>query len=341
MILNDTRTTQLIQDSLTGKSIEVPPRCLYSDLLGRYGWGTDVESLDSLISDRTRGFVNNILIQRMGALGDVMMLIPMIKKLSSKFNGIRITVRTGMDARRILMAVPGVVGVVESEPRGNEYDFGIVLDGTVERDRAVLKGVNRVDIYNRMVFGSMEPSFMPPFSLKFDRVNKFASVFARQDKKFAAIAVKGSRKINTVPWTSMRVVGEGLAARGYTPVLLCVDPLPDAVVPNGWVNLTGKGKANPFEALTVLDSCQLLVTTDSGLFWLSHITGTVCVLLAGPYPVVRAKYHPACVYVDLAKPVNCDHCFENPEKCDGRVDCLMSLSGKEVWREIERAMRSV
>lgn len=258
--------------------------------------------IDSFLNYLDKRKIKRFCIIRTYALGDILMLVPVIRALRRQ--GYNPFLRTFQRWRSIADLLDIEMEVVEQTFRF--ADWGINLDGTLEQDhfRPILSKIHRVEIY----FMALGMKNMPK---KLDwglNLEKLPKVGIKGD--YICFQGAGSTKMKQLPPSSINYIRERLKEKGVNVIMV------------------GGGGRKPIrEFFALIAGAKTLITMDSAPLWVSHFTKTPVAALLGPTRALeRLSKHPLypdrAVGIALNGEINCASCFENIRKCKGRMDCL-------------------
>jgi len=297
----------------------LPSRFLIdTDELDSYAGLEKVDDVSSLIKSHKR-----IVIERSYALGDVLLLIPVVRRLREELFLEHVTLVTQtrfVDNPIISVLGDGVYDEYVTKDdilRGSStYDIGIMLDGVLERDHTQPKyqHTHRVNI------------FMDWFELKGDVSWDCEKTWKK--KEHIVVQTGGSGVLKELPLETRDYIVEKLREEKYEVVRV------------------GDGaKVSDAEYLELIGTASCVVSMDSSPLWISHFTKTPCVLILGPTrKEERLTMHP--LYPERAKAValneliDCPSCFEQREKCLGAMDCF-HVDKEKVVELVLEAIREV
>jgi hypothetical protein len=321
-MLYNGKSVEIFTDQ-SGNSLSVPPRCVFG-----YWNGFDQRypqfNSDITVSERLRG-ASSILVIRRYALGDTLMLLPVLRQLRDQYPNIKTLTLLG--SKTILdSGLPqefgcGIVDrfIPDTSWNFSAYDVAFLVDGVVEQDHTIgwCQHTPRVDLF-RIFF---ELSLREP--LNWD-CHSLSSGW-----KNVVFCSSGNKPQKTVPKVVADSIAEKLARK-----------FPDFYH-------TGAEKRVPYpELFSMMVNAKALVTVDTSLLWIAHFTKTPVVFLHGPTrPNERLVYHPlqpdGCVSIDLAKASGCSPCYEGMQKCSNQARCFTNVDEKWLYDGILEGIRSV
>ena len=269
--------------------------------------------------------IKKFYIQRTFALGDVLMLVPVIRYLNKRYD---CYLRTNGRFRSILERLGIKVQDTIKEPSG----YGLLLDGTIERDHvdSKLQKFHRMDLYFNAV-GVDSPDELD-WSCKLE---SFPDAFLNEPYIVFQGLGSGPRKslqeneinklIKLLNKADIRVVviggNEGVISEKCYDKARCFF----------------KQLAIP-QLFSLIAGAKCVVCMDSSPLWISHFTSTPVVALLGAsraeQRIVKHPLYPeGAVAIELSKEVGCKPCFESAEACSGKRSCL-ALSAEKIYNLI-------
>jgi len=275
-----------------------------------------LQPIDSFIKYLDTRKVKRFYIYRTFALGDILMLVPVIRELRKR--GYDPYLKTIRWAKPVLDLL-GIESDILRPHHSSENEYGIMMDGLVEQDhmRPKLSKIHRVDIYFKALGIEKLPKKLD-WSIDLSRLPS-----SGLKGKYVVLQTAGS------------TVKKRLSNDARTALIKAFK--------NDGVHIVtiGEGNALSLEKLfAVIADAKCLITMDSGPLWISHFTKTPVVGIFGPTrPTERITYHPLwpdkVIGVRLNDKMNppCKSCFENSKNCGDRMDCL-KISGDRLYKLI-------
>ena len=310
--LNNTST---IQSFITrdGNPIAVHPYQALETLQIHGDFSDILTPIDSFLNHLDKKKIKRFCIIRTYALGDILMLVPVIRALRKQ--GYDPFLRTVNEWRPILDLLD-----IEMEDKRHTFrfvDWGVNLDGTLEQDhfRPILSEIHRVEIY----FIALGIKKMPK---KLDwglDLEKLPKVDIEGD--YICFQGAGSTKMKKLPSESINYIKERFKEKGINVVMI------------------GEGnKKSARRLFAIIKGAKCLICMDSAPLWISHFTKTPVIALLGPTRASeRLSKHPLypdrAVGIALNKEIDCENCFESTKKCNGEVDCL-KVRPERIWELI-------
>lgn len=318
--INDTDTIQSFfthqLDSITAEPYQaIDTSLIHGDTLGV------LKPIGSFINTMRTKRVKRFYIQRTFALGDILMLVPVIRALRRM--GYDPYMRTIRWAKPILELLGIEAAVMEAQGHPPEGEYGIMLDGTVERDHAqrTLSELHRTNIY----FGALGVQKVPR-KLDWSMDLKRLSGIEIPVENYIVFQGRGSTSKKQLPSETIQSLIFRFEERNIPLIYI-----------GERVGLRAKKKNTifkwqdfPVRALfSYIAHAKALVTMDSSPLWVSHFTKTPTVVLFGPTRASeRLIQHPLypkrAIGIALNECMNppCKSCFEAAGKCNDRIDCL-------------------
>lgn len=285
--------------------VVVPPNCVIDLSTIRSFYRNNFTSIPDFLSFAKKQWEGSFYLRRSYALGDLLMLVPVIRHLRTL--GHNPYIKTTDLFVDVLNALGISVSVIRN--RLDTEEFGISLDGTIERDHweQSLNQIHRIHIYLKSLGIKKIPkeldwSYDP---LRFPEMEV-------DDDPFVLLQDGGSTRMKKLVGNTDYII------KKFGSVGIKVIPISD---------LFGKHLKSASHLFSLMAKAKCLITMDSGPLWISHFTKTPVVCIFGPTrPKERLTLHPlypeGAVGVELSKEVNCKPCFEHAVKCDNKVSCL-------------------
>ena len=149
-----------------------------------------------------------------------------------------------------------------------------------------------------------------------------------------ASASTGSRRGSKVSWNGFPELSKILLDLGFNVILVGQgDELRDCV------GINYIDKLNIAETAGVIQQCDLMICTDTGLMHVADAVGTPILLLAGPTPV--SKSHPVSVeYQVVRRFISCAPCFQSAlwNMC-AEPQCMKLISVEDVLSKISKMVK--
>lgn len=280
---------------------------------------------------------NSVFIHRQFALGDLIQLVPIFRKLRTDYNVKKVGLLTSDRFVKDMGKSYPDIDVFSMEYSGIcKADFIFNLDGVLEKDHSLQNSENqkhRAEIY--LDFFGLKNDGRFDWSAKIPDLN----INFGKDMKTIGLQIKGSGPIKTLPKDFVKRVSEELAKK-YKVVLLDNDR------DSGWegkniINLCGKVKVP--ECIAVLTMLDCVLTMDSGMLWMAHSAKCPTITFLGSTrEQERMSLHPLypekAKVINMAKIVGCEPCFETRVRCKGKHNCMTAFNRdivmKEIWEKV-------
>jgi hypothetical protein len=275
------------------------------------------EAFDRMPADAIFKTFNPVLLHRSFALGDVLMLLPIIRAAREKYDANVFGSSSGEYQKMF-----GELGRTEKD------STRILLDGCLELDHTGGREsrMHRIDIYLETIGMSpnTEVEWILPLELD-QRIAKASEKLKLKSGKFIALQAGGSTNLKTVPAETTVALAKLFLSRGYG-VYIFDNRKFHMMTPPGVINVAGH--TDTFEAWAIIRHCELLVCCDSSPLWMGHFEKKPTICLLGPTRIEeRLTRHPLFGTgkvrgVELNKIYGCEACFEKMEKCGGNAACM-------------------
>ena len=265
---------------------------------------------------------NLVYINRQYALGDVLMLIPVVRRMKEFYNIKEVGIITSETIVRSLNRTFDDIKFQTSECLARvKADFIFQTDGILERDHSFTNHqheVHRTQIYldylgitdNKNLNWTPSKFIIP--DVKFDN-----------NMKKIGLQIRGSGAIKTLPFPFVMEMAKKLSDK-YQVVLL--DGNKDlGFEGNNILNLCGK--ISVAQCISVLQQIDGVITMDSGMLWMAHCAKTpVVTFLGATREHERMTLHPLypekARVINMAEIVGCEPCFETRIRCKRAHNCM-------------------
>ena len=334
IVLNTDTTLHAFLDR-SGNPFLVPSKAAFDHPIAHNAKRSYLQPISNFLS-----FVKDkeqFYLQRSFALGDVLQTVPVMRYLNSLDHNCYL--RTSS----LYIDVLQKIGINAQRIRSNNKDYGIILDGTVERDHEEprLQAYHRIDQYLSAI-GVKEENIVFDWSCD---LSKFASVKGDfVEKPYIVLQGRGSGPRKSLPDETIDSIIK----------LLNADNIRVAVVGGSEGIIAQKNydsemthiffkQLNLEQLFWLISRAQCAVCVDSSVNWISHFTSTpVIAILGSTRAEQRTIYHPlysegACA-IELWKEIECEPCFESAKDCSGKYSCL-ALSPDKIYELIKPHIR--
>jgi len=255
--------------------------------------------------------------QRTFAIGDVLMLVPVVRWL--RHNGHNVVIRTVDDMFEIvrLLGVPAF----PSNFRGNKGHKGVILDFIVEKDHTVpyLQKKHRVDIYAEAI--GLEKNELPDVWDWSMSLSNFGELDFISERPFVLFQGRGSGVRRSLPRETIEWLATAMNCEGIDVIYIGEDVgLKPAKGLEGKTRVANR-KFSLRELFLLMGQAKAIITMDSAPLWISHFAKTPTIALLGPTrSSERLSKHPlypeGAIGIELAQNFDCQPCFENPSRKD-------------------------
>jgi len=275
-----------------------------------------LQPIGSFIDYLSKRKIKRFYITRTYALGDILMMVPVIRAL--RCHGFDPYSRVPAWAKPIADLLDIEAEVVTSHHHSKKGEYGILMDGVVEQDhsRIKLSVMHRVDIYFTALGFSKIPNKLD-WSVDFKKLPKL-----NINTDYIVLQTQGSTKMKQLSALATVSLIRFFEEKGISVVQIRED------------------RNRSIEGLfALIAGAKVLVTMDSGPLWVSHMTRTPVVALLGPTrESERLIYHPLypkkAVGVALNETIGCKSCFEDTRRCGDNMTCL-KIQPRKIFELIE------
>jgi ADP-heptose:LPS heptosyltransferase len=276
-------------------------------------------TFDKFHNKKRVGFIRDF------AMGDLIMLIPVVRQFKQHYNVKEVVIYTSEEYRILLRSLFSDISFLNNMSTSSNHQCDILfnLNGLVEKDHSITnteRFQHRVHLFlsnlgisdiKKSIWNSSKP------------LNLYGVIMPKSDKKLIGLQLRGSGHMKTLPQDYVREIAHELSKK-YRVVLI------DQSKDQGFegkdiINLCGK--LNPYQVTALLSKLDCCITMDSGVLWLAHVADCPVLTLLGPTrEQERLSLHPR--YPSKAKGINisemlgCSPCFETKVNCKGRIRCM-------------------
>lgn len=285
----------------------------------------------------------NITLQRMYALGDLIMLVPVVRYLQKLKNNTIYIATTDRIYRQINGMFPDIRFITIDAYEPFHHGPCIVLDSILEHDHSL---ENDEHNYHRSEIFARHLELYENFKLEWSGVMTNKPTYFTKDDNVIGIQLRGSGPIKTLPSDYIKLLVNRIISEGYKVFLI------DGNKNNGFdgegiYNLCGK--LSPVEVVQHLRECKCVICTDSGVLWLAHVAECpVLAYLGATRESERLNHHPLypkqVKAVQLAESIGCKPCFETREHNDcgnGYFHCMRDFDYDIILNESISKIKSI
>ena len=312
-----------------GEHVVVPPHTALDTAHMSGSYPSILHSLESFIEELKRREVKRFYIKRTFALGDVLMLVPVIRFL--RHEGFRPYLYTQesfiLPLRKLGIPTFNIKNSYQAT------DYGIILDGTVEWDHVCssFQKYHRVELY----FETLGVKRFPKDLDWHSNLAVFPEVPEIPFDKYIVFQGQGSHRAKSLPRATIEALINQITKDGV-PVVYIGDSIGLNLEREELVHLAFF-KYSILQLFSLIAKARCLITMDSAPLWIAHFTKTPTIGIFGPTDSrIRLKYHP--LYPDgvhalqLNKRLGCKCCFEAAKDCNWKFQCLQ-VPAKELYSD--------
>jgi len=276
------------------------------------------------------------------ALGDLIMLIPVMRQFKEFYNVGTIQLFTLSQYVNVLKGLFPDIKIFTEEYITSSIKHGILyeLDSLLEKDHSI---TNQEAQKHRMyIYGDV---FGLPKLKKYNwDVNRMPQdkIKIRTKRKTIGLQIKGSGVMKTLP----RPVVDDLItflSENYHVVLIDHEKLIFKDMPE--VTNTC-GRLTVGECITMMSDLDACITMDSGALWMAHLAKCPVVCLLGPTrEEERVSLHPLypdqATSVSISDLIGCEACFETKVHCKGKINCMRNFDKTQLFVEILKKIKFI
>ena len=279
----------------------------------------------------------SICLARVSSIGDILLLFPLFFRIRELYPECHLMFASVKRYLEFIKYIDFIEPVEEKKLNTIRPDFGYDFNITVERAERQGWGklYHRSEIYAKIVGVSLEEHYT--YTLPYSEIEKMKVLNLLQQKSYISgppligFQLRGASPQRTIPTEKLKRVINRLTGIGAAVVLL------DGDKNIGWggpniINMCGE--LNVLELVAMVDMCDLVVSTDSGV---THIAGAINkknIAFFGGIPAENRVRYPECIVVDLAGEFGCSPCWESGEKCVQGWDCLVRANEDLMYNRI-------
>jgi len=311
-----------------GQAVEITDEALYHHLIRTRRFRdpgkifTVIRAEQVLPRIRTNALVT--VIREMG-LGDVLMVLIVLRALKSKYPQLRFRFATGRAYVPLLQGIDFLESVESLMDLSGRISNVIDLRDVVERDKQ-REVMDRIDLFAAHCGVKVED-----YSIPIAQVTETDRDRARElvgHGRILSVAVRGSTHVRTWPLANVQEFAELAASRGWTVAVLDHERLEMPEDPR-IVNLTGK--IGILDVKAVIAQSELCISSDSGLQHIAEAVGTRCLAIYSTTPPALRIGHYRHVKAIWRESLPCVPCFDRG--CPA-APC-MQVSPEVVMRAVE------
>jgi ADP-heptose:LPS heptosyltransferase len=252
----------------------------------------------------------------MYAMGDLLMLLPVVYAMRKKYPGKLVSIETQDQFRDL-------IGSGLCFKQKDQFSFN--LDGTLERDHSGKRWSyqHRVDIYADELGVKMKDcrwTLPEELDKRVDSIN-----IKKPSGTTVAVQLSGSSKCKRILPEAMENIISYLTGRKFNVILIGNEAI-EFKVPVGVTNCVNK--TSVLQMWKIIRNADILVCFDSGPLWIAHFEQKPILCILGPTRIEeRLTKHPLfgsgkVDVLELNKLHNCTACFERAHACGGTFQCM-------------------
>ena len=277
-----------------------------------------------------------VCLWRTYALGDIIVLTPLIHSLKESYPRCKVVLATGDGFLSLFKYWDLVKTIGENSVQYESYDVGYYLDGVVEKDHAgdAHSYKHRLDINCEFVGWPVpkDPIFSLPYSdVEKEWAQRVVATRREEGKPVAVMQLSGAMWFNRFRLGKTMEIAAELSK---VCSVIMIHNLKEDVEVKGIINLAGQTTFQELAAL--IDCADVAITMDSGALWVAHCTKTPIIAMFGH---TRAKekmaHHRNYHAINLAEMVGCESCFGRQIRCKGTAECLNKSDTERIIQEIK------
>lgn len=292
---------------------------------------------------------DSISLHRDYALGDLIQLVPVARKLKEKLDVKNINIITSARFLKFMRASYGDLKIFSREVINHSANmpnmgFILTLNGILEKDHSLKNSENhkhRVNIY--MNFFNLKDVDKNDLDWSHNLKGKIMNMDVKRKRKLIGLQIRGSGAMKTLPYEMIKKISFGLVEQGYDVVLIDQDK-DKGFEGKGIINLCGQ--LTPVKVIALLHECDLCLTMDSGVLWMAHSANCpVITFLGSTRESERLSLHPQypekAKGIDLTKYINCKPCFETKVNCKGKINCMNAVNYDMIKSELSEKVKTI
>lgn len=320
--MNDSKIVETYYDK-NHQPIRIPPDCVIDLATIESSYKNSFRPIANFLAEVKKRGNPPFYVQRTFALGDMLMLVPVVRHLRTL--GYDPRIRTTSLFKDILELFDVQIELIMNSVFHVD-EFGISLDGTIERDHwdEALSRFHRVYIYLKAL-GVEEMPEKVDWSYDFSRFCE--GTVDTDNEPYVVFQDGGSTSRKQLAKETTAHICESFESRGVKVTFIGDE--------------FGKIRT-PLHLFNLIAGAKCIISMDSAPLWISHFTETPVVCILGPSrPEERLTLHPlypeGAVGIELSREVGCEPCFENAAKCNNEINC-MKVPPERIYKLLEPAV---
>lgn len=332
---NKKRLTQVFYDS-QGEPVFVKPYFALNDLdLMGASFPVSFEPVGSIYEILNNKPDARICLVRESSIGDILLMLPVFYRIKELYTLCQIFFATVDRYMPLFKYVDFIEPVKKQKIEFEAYDIGYDFNLSLERAERAGWGKNyhRSNIYARLLgLDLKEYRFDLPISGEEKKVaREILHANGYKEGPLVGFQIRGAETYRSIPIQKVKNVVNRLAQEGIQVALL------DGDRNIGWEGeniINTCGMLDLLGLLGVVDSCDLVVSTDSGITHIAGALGKKNVAFFACVPAENRVKYPNCKVVDLARAYGCEPCWESGDKCGRRWSCLAEADENLIFNGI-------
>jgi len=321
---NKTGINQIFSYRRASGSVTVAPDAFVDVSLLNGGYhGVLTKLKHPFIKEMDEADTHRFYLERTFSLGDTLMLVPVLRQISSL--GYSPYIRTLPQYKEILE----LLGIEVDTHNRLRKTPGLMLDQVVEKDHhdPKMQKMHRVEIYSRAVglkWGYTPDWHMPLIGfpdnpVKFDKYIVFQGMGNTEKRGLPKHVVQDIIHFLNLEDINVVYIGGKIDLEGDADFRFMNQTIP--------------------ELFSIIKDAKMVISMDSSPVWVSHFTKTPLTAVLGPSrPEERLSLHPLfktdVTALKLNEWIKCKPCFERAVECENKVTCFTSVKSEDVYEAL-------
>ena len=291
-----------------------------------------VQSIYKIIDEKPD---SRVCLVRESSIGDILLMTPVIYHIKEHFPLCRIDIATGDQYlplhEHVAFVRPVKIQKIKFETYDMGYDFNLSLERAERRGWG--RECHRSDIYAKLLGIELdEYKYDIPISKRErDVAKEILHEKGYTEGPLIGYQLRGASASRSMPISKIKKTVQKLTHEKISVVLF------DGSRNAGW---NGEGIINTCGMLdmrslfAMIDCCDLVVSTDSGITHIAGALGKKNVAFYACIPAENRVKYENCKVVDLASAYGCKPCWESGERCGQKWSCLREADDKLIYDNI-------
>lgn len=278
----------------------------------------------------------SICLARVSSIGDILLLFPLFYRIRELYPKCQLSFASVKQYLVLIKYIDFISPIEEKKLTLVKADFGYDFNITIERAERQGWGklYHRSEIYARILGMDLkEYLFTLPYSnLEREKVSSIMeSKGYKHDKSMIGFQLRGANDSRSFPIEKVKRMISRIADDGVQVTLI------DGDKNWGWegkniINMCGE--VDVLELVALVDMCDLVVGTDSGVTHIAGATGKTNIAFFGSIPAKNRVKYPNCKVVDLAEAYGCRPCWDSGDRCGQGWKCLAEADENLIYDRI-------